>query len=228
MTKPTDYNQREMAAGRLTAAHIADFVRHFQRDHGLVADGKAGPLTLAALEQRVDKWGWLHGPSIENLPSDPSWYGMPMEQLCPLAIVAHYTATDPGTARSMALRRCRVYSPTLRLSSWHITIAADGAVYQMVPLLHRAWHVASDQPVAPGLPRANHCAIGIELEGHGEHFPDAQVEAAKRVWRALVTAFKIPRELAMIEHSALQANRSDPGPVWMREHASAVLDAAYR
>lgn len=224
MTNPIDYNQREIDAGRLTPEHIVGFVRHFQRAHGLVEDGMAGPLTRAALEMRVVD-GWLMGRDVERIAIHPTRFGWRMGY-GPLAIVAHYTATDPGSARSLATRRVSPLGARERNTSWHITIAADGAIYQMVPLECQAWHVASSEPVANGL-RANHCAIGIELEGHGEHFPDAQVESAKRVWRALVTAFKIPRERAMVEHSALQDNRSDPGQVWIGAHAEAVLDAAY-
>lgn len=146
--------------------------------------------------------------------------------------MAHYTATDPGTADAMAKRRARERTADDRAASWHITICADGRIVQMVPFRRVAWHCARGtlRDVDRSLPRTsiNQAAIGIELEGHGRKFPDAQVQAAMRVWRALVRAYGIPRELAMLEHSRFDPKRrSDPGPVWMARHAGEVLDAAY-
>lgn len=253
-----DYNREAIASGKLTDEHLAALVRHFQEAHGLLPDGKAGPLTRAMIDQAlrarepiqelVVSDGWLAGPGVEIIPANPCWYGGPMPR-GPLAIVAHYTATDPGTALDLAGRRYlsaaeiterlrgrsgfelelpggRVITikSVPRLASWHVTIAQDGAIYQGVPLSSQAWHVASHARLdVPGGLRANACAIGIEFEGHGDSFTDAQVASAKRVWRAIVRAYGIPRELAMVGHDELQENRSDPGPVWMREHAEAVL-----
>lgn len=234
---PERYVAEALERGDLRAEHVVELVRHFQRARGLAPDGKAGPLTRAAIEREISASrpagelrvvdGWLHGPGVTRLCAESSWFGGRMLR-GPQAIVAHYTATDPGTALSMAERRLLPRGGADRAASWHVTIAQDGAVYQMVPLASQAWHVASKAPVGRGLPRANECAIGIELEGHGDRFPALQVDAACRVWRALVTAYPIPRELAMVQHAALQSNRSDPGPAWMRDHAGWVLDAAYR
>lgn len=75
----------------------------------------------------------------------------------------------------------------------------------------------------------NACAIGIELEGYGQVFPEPQVVAACRVWRALVNAYGIPRELAMLEHSRFDPERrADPGPIWMAGHAGRVLVHAFK
>lgn len=47
---PSDYNTSQIALGRLTASHITMLVRHWQESVGLVADGKAGPQTIATLQ----------------------------------------------------------------------------------------------------------------------------------------------------------------------------------
>lgn len=50
MTIPADYNASQVAAGRLTAEHITTLVRAWQAAHlPLVADGMAGPATLASI-----------------------------------------------------------------------------------------------------------------------------------------------------------------------------------
>lgn len=231
---PADYNRAALDRGELSDEHLVELVRAYQRAHGLDADGMAGPRTRAALDQDIiaapvgHLWvadGVLFGSGVEAIPAHASWYGGPMARQ-PQAIVAHYTATEPGTARSLHTRRVKRRVPVVqRNTSWHITIAADGAVYQMVQLTRRARHCGSGE--IEGRP-PNEVAIGIELEGLGDVFPPAQVAAAERVWRALVRAYAIPRELAMLEHSALDPERrSDPGPVWMREHADRVLAGAY-
>lgn len=235
---PANYNHRAIARGELSDEHLVELVRAYQRAHGLDADGIAGPKTRAALDRAIAgpmtgelrvSDGWLFGYGVQHLPAHASWYGSGMP-LGPRAIVAHYTATAPGAAVSMASRRMVARGRTDRQASWHITIATTGDVIQMVPLDRRAWHCASGlvRLGAGSALRPNACAIGIELEGLGDVFPATQVAAAQRVWRALVRAYGIPRELAMLEHSALDpARRSDPGPVWMREHAPGVLDRAF-
>jgi N-acetylmuramoyl-L-alanine amidase len=129
----------------------------------------------------------------------------------------------------MARNRQRPRGKGDRPASWHLTIDTDGTVVQMVPLHRQAWHAGSDtaRPV-PGLGWANARTIGIELVGHGREFTAPQVAAAGAVWRAIVRAYGIPREFAMLQHSEIDpARRGDPGPVWMREHAEAVLAVAY-
>lgn len=148
----------------------------------------------------------------------------------PLAIVAHYTATDPGTAISMAKRRTKPRTKDDRAASWHLSIEADGTVVQMAPLTVGCWHAGSNTAKKiPGVGWANRTAIGVELVGYGKEFPPAQVEAACRVWRAIVREYSIPREHAMITHQSIDPTRkADPGRVWMGEHAPRVLDAAYQ
>lgn len=232
----SEYNRQALVRGELTDEHLVTLVRHFQRTHGsLVVDGKAGPNTRAALERSViapDALrvvdGWLHGDGVHRMPADPSWFGEDMPK-GPLAIMAHYTATPPGTALTMAARRTVPRKGGDRVASWHVTIATDGATIQMIPFGWQAWHCATGLvPVRGGGMRPNQCAIGIELEGHGKEFPDAQVAAARRVWYAIVHAYGIPQELAMLQHSEFdKERRRDPGEVWMTEHAGSVIAHAY-
>ena len=234
MSDATAYNRRALERGELTDEHLVELVRYFQRMHGLDADGKAGPLTRGALERSAEPGalhvvdGWLYGDGVLRLAADPSWFGDDMPA-GPLAIVAHYTATLPGTAITMATRRIVRRRANDRAASWHVTIAADGTIIQMISFAAQAWHCARGIVPVNGGTRPNACAIGIELEGHGQIFPERQVEAACRVWRALVNAYDISRALAMLAHSRFDPERrSDPGPVWMNEHAAHVLNYAFR
>lgn len=226
---PRDYNAAQLASGTFTADHVTELVRHWQAGHGLTADGMAGPRTIASLVPPdlavVDHW--LTGPGVTCVAAHPSWYGAARGQ--PRGIVAHYTATDAGTGHGMAARRARMFGRGDRAASWHLTIETDGAIIAMVPLDHIAWHAGSPTARAvPGLGPANPNTIGIELVGHGTTFPPAQVDAAGRVWRALVKHYGIEREHAMITHASIDpSRREDPGPVWMREHAPGVLARAY-
>jgi N-acetyl-anhydromuramyl-L-alanine amidase AmpD len=172
------------------------------------------------------------GPVIARIDAHPSWYGAAMKAGKPGGVVAHYTATGPGTARSMARRRVQPYNATLKasISSWHLTIDTDGSIVQMVPFDRIAWHAGSStaKPV-PGLGPANNTCLGIELVSiDGRWFSVAQHDAACAVWRALRLAYGIAREHAMITHASIDpGRRSDPGPVWMGQHAERVLDFAY-
>lgn len=171
--------------------------------------------------------GWL--TSTRRIALHPSWYGGNIAG--PGGVVCHVTDTDAGTAVNMAKRRARPFVRGKdRLSSWHVTVETDGTVIQMIPFSRVAWHAGSNTATpVPGLGWANYTCVGIELVGRvAGPFPRAQVDSYARVLRALVQAYGIRREHAMIQHSELDpGRRSDPGAVWMREHAEAVLDYAY-
>ncbi|NVB81776.1 MAG: N-acetylmuramoyl-L-alanine amidase, partial [Kofleriaceae bacterium] len=187
--------------------------------------------------------GWLVGDGVQRIEMHASWrYSwLSTPEHKPLAIVAHYTDTDPGTAVNMAKRRQQpwaTFAAAYRKSypgkpvpqnSWHLSIEADGSIVQMAPLTSGCWHVGS--PTAkqiPGVGWGNRTAVGIELVGHGKTFPPAQVSAACDVWRAIVRAYGIPREHAMVTHQSIDpTRRSDPGPVWMKQHAPTVLERAF-
>lgn len=180
-------------------------------------------------ELTIDINGWLQGDGARRIPADPSWFG---GTLLPMGVVCHVSATNPGTAVNMAKRRTRRFGldPDDRLASWHVSVEADGSFMQMIPLSRRAWHAGSKTArKIPGLGSANSRTIGIEIVGWERGpFPAAQVEGYARLLRCIVQHYGIPREFAMITHASIDpGRRSDPGEVWMREHAETVLDAAY-
>ena len=238
---PVDYNAKQLAGGALTAEHVTELVRFWQLAHGLEVDGMAGPKTLASFSAfapvaPVGAWSigddhWLSGPGVTRIPMHASWFGGVLHGGAPGGIVAHYTATDPGTAINMAKRRQHVYGldPDDRLASWHLTIETDGSIVQMIPFDRVAWHAGSSTAIpVRGLGPANYATVGIELVGYGKEFPPAQVESAKAVWRALIKRYSIAHEYAMLEHAKIDpSRRDDPGPVWMAQHAGEVLAAAY-
>lgn len=249
MTKEADeFNRVQLESGALQWRHITELVLHWQETHGLTRDGKAGgiqtipsletaimnrtpPVTGQADELAIDGGGWLVGARVQKIEMHDSWHGGTMAAGKPLGIVAHYSATNPGTAVNMAKRRARMFGedPDDRLASWHITIETDGSIVVMIRAHQRAWHAGSltAQPI-PELGSANANTVGIELVGFGKQFPPAQVDAACRVWRALVRRYGIARKHAMITHQSIDpTRREDPGPVWMAQHAEHVLEHAY-
>lgn len=189
--------------------------------------------------------GWLVGEGVQRIEMHPSWryawLSTPGSK--PLAVVAHYTATNPGTAIGMARRRQQPWSEfaadyrksypgkPVPQNSWHLSIEAGGGIVQMAPFTSGCWHVGS--PTAkkiPGVGWGNRTAVGIELVNNdrGKTFPPAQVESACEVWRAIVQAYDIPLEHAMITHQELDpTRRSDPGKTWMRRYAPQVLAYAF-
>lgn len=177
----------------------------------------------------IDPRGWLQGDGVTRIPAHESWYG---GTLLPGGVVCHVSATNHGTAVNMAKRRARRFGldENDRLSSWHVSVEADGTLVQMVPLSRRAWHAGSKTAQKiPGLGVPNSRTIGIELIGWERGpFPQAQVDGYARLLRCIVQHYGIPREFAMITHASIDpGRRSDPGDLFMREHAEAILDSAY-
>jgi hypothetical protein len=242
MTTASEYNAARLLSGELRIEDVNRLVEYWQHGHGLTVDGKAGPLTVASLATIVPApppaaelavvGGWLLGPRVTRIDASTTWYGGLINNGKPGGIVAHFTDTDPGTAINMARRRQHAFGTDpdeKAVTSWHVTIDADGSIVQMVPFNRVAWHAGSDTAKQiPGLGWANQTTVGIELVGRGKSFPAAQVEAAKQVWRAIVRAYAIPRQFAMLEHSKIDpSRRDDPGPVWISQYAGSVLAVAY-
>lgn len=235
-------------------AHLTALIREFQAAHGLEVDGVFGPKTIAALEATykapapapidlapltIDAAGWLTGEGVTRIASHPSWgYAkLSTPDGRPGAIVAHYTATAPGTAVNMAKNRTGKLDldpndgdGVDRQASWHLSIETDGSIVVMAPFLRGCWHAGGPTAKAiPNLGSANRTSVGIELVGHGDAFPPAQVAAACRVWRALVERYGIPEARAMVGHSDLDPTRKrDPGALWTSTHAPVVLGYAFR
>jgi N-acetyl-anhydromuramyl-L-alanine amidase AmpD len=189
------------------------------------------------LEPLTVRSGWLEGDRVTVLPMHNSWHYPVLAGGRPQAIVAHYSATNPGTALSMARRRqkpwhefAKGYEPgKAPQNSWHLSVEQDGSIVQMGSLLWGTWHAGG--PTArkiPGVGYANRTAIGIELIGYGRRWDEPQIEGAARVWRAIVQTYAVPRSLAMVTHAELDpGRRSDPGSLWMGKPAGRVLAWAY-
>jgi hypothetical protein len=242
-TKANAYNWgRELAAG-----HVTELTAAFQRARGLTVDGMLGPLTLAELDRAiaeaarpclperpdivVSAGDWMVGPRVRKIAIDRSWFGAHLAAPTPRAIVWHYTATDANSAENMARRRVRPHDRAEHgaKTSWHVTIEPDGRIVQMIPLTAAGNHAGGDKarPI-PGLGWANSHAVGIELVSlKGEDYPEAQVEAAARVARAICRAYPMPRELAGVGHRDIHRTKNDPGDEWMTEHLPRVLEYAY-
>lgn len=171
----------------------------------------------------IDAEGWLVGAGVEHVPSVRH---SPLSTAQgPIAIVWHYTATDHGTARALS-RRIRTYRRAVdRAASWHVIVAHDGVLWQSVPMLRGAWHCAKGAIAGH---RVNACSVGIELEGHGDDFPEQQVRAAERLVRALRDAYRIESTNADRGHREFDpSRRRDPGPAW-EAMLPDILRRAYR
>lgn len=177
----------------------------------------------------VNADGWLEGEGVEIIKSHRSWHYPRLSTPTgdPIAIVVHASATKPGTAVSMARRRTKSRKPTDRAASWHLSIEADGAIVQMASCEVGTWHAAGQ---IKGAGPANRVSVGIELIGHEKGpWPKEQVDNAKRVWRAIVQSYGIKRSLALVPHAVIDpARRSDPGAVFMHDHAESILEYACR
>lgn len=64
-----DYNQSQIDSGNLNIDKITELIRFWQDGHGLVVDGKAGPVTLSTIdailapEAAPAKWPFYDGPA---------------------------------------------------------------------------------------------------------------------------------------------------------------------
>lgn len=179
-----------------------------------------------------DSQGWSTDPVLVTcVPSRPGWYYKTLSTPSglPTGITCHFTSTGPGTAMAMAKRRRDLERSSFNPKppgSWHFTVAQDGTIIQQLSLRQGGFHAGS--PTAKKLPIgwANHVTCGIELEGHGDRFSELQIVAACWLWCAITKHCGIKREHAMYEHSKIDPTRkTDPGPVWMNQHAKRVLDA---
>lgn len=184
------------------------------------------------LALEVDAAGWLVGDRVVRIPSvRSSRLTTPASE--PLGVMLHYTATDHGTAASLA-KRIRTYDPKKdRAASWHVIVAHDGTLYQSIPFERGAWHCAKGRLyAADGEHTINRSTIGVELEGHGadKHPPPIeQVIALERLYSAILGAYDMPPDWLALEHRKYDpSRRADPGDGWARIAANilARLDAA--
>lgn len=261
---PEEYNLARIQSGEITPQDLTELFIEAQKQLGVRPDGYVGPVTLEALHGKLMPHEQpvypelaplrilagrhsLEGSNAFLVPIHNSWCGglLKTPNNLPLGIVCHTSDTAPGTAMNMAKRRQRSFGqdPDDRMASWHISVETDGSIVQMVALDQCAWHAGSNSAQKiPGVGWANYTTVGIELISEDDKaFPQAQVDAAKRVWRALVRTYNIPRANAMIAHGWIDPQRrTDPGAEWcgrnpqecgpgaeLGGHAKAVLDYAY-
>ena len=119
----------------------------------------------------------------------------------PEIIVIHYTG-DNGTGGLQWL--------TTKGSnvSAHLWIAKTGVVWQLLPFNVRGWHAGVSE--WDGRSDVNSFSIGIENQGLGDEWPEAQIRANIDVINALHKAYSIT---ATVGHCDVAPGRKvDPGP----------------
>lgn len=187
----------------------------------------------------IDEQGWLHGERVVRREAHPSWFYARLVTGRPVGIVNHYTATPFGTAEAMANRRTRPRPPELS-NSWHLTVGADGRIWQQASLLCGCWHVAGGQLVVDGRTlQVNRSCVGIEHEGDGTEWPEPMVRATIALHLVIIPWADIPPVRASLRHSDLARaaiaagripaarGRRDPGPLWERDIEPRILAAAF-
>ncbi len=227
---------------------ITEAVAIAQERLGLVVDGMLGPKTESALLARrqnelaiestltVDIHGWLVGEKVEIIASHRSWWDgfLKTPGNRPAAIVAHRTATKPGTGRAMAKNHKRtldeVKAERGHIGSWHISNEADGTIIQMAPLTMACHHAGGKNKIdLPGLGHPNYYSVGIEHVGDylGTLWPEAQILSACRIYRAIVQWAPMSKERASYGHRDCSKKKKDPGQRWYDEVLPRVLAYAY-
>ena len=106
----------------------------------------------------------------------------------------------------------RLCDPEFEVSA-HYLIAQDGAVFQMVHEVYRAWHAGAGTWQGQG--DVNSRSIGIELCNRGNHaFPAVQISALKTLLSQVQARWEIPPK-AVIGHSDMAPDRKqDPGSLF--------------
>lgn len=170
----------------------------------------------------LDQQGWLQGATHIPSPNcDTRPDGMPVE-----LVVVHAISLPPEQFGGNGI--VELFTNTLNPAehpfyaeiahlrvSAHFLVRRDGAVYQFVSTLQRAWHagVSSWQ----GRERCNDFSIGIELEGSDHQpFEPVQYEILNQIIAACRARFPI-LEVTGHQHIAPQ-RKTDPGPFFCWEH----------
>jgi N-acetylmuramoyl-L-alanine amidase len=119
----------------------------------------------------------------------------------PEIIVIHYTG-DIGTGglQWLTAKESRV--------SAHLWIAKTGVIWQLLPFNIKAWHAGVSE--YDGRSNVNDFSIGIENQGIGDEWPEAQIQANIGVIKALYAAYNIAD---CVGHEDVAPGRkADPGP----------------
>jgi N-acetylmuramoyl-L-alanine amidase len=134
-------------------------------------------------------------------------------------LLLHYTGMK--NAADAERRLCEASS---KVSS-HYLVYEDGAICQMVPEAHRAWHagVSSWQ----GATDINSHSIGIEIANPGHEFgypefPDAQIDAVIALCRDIVRRRNIKAERVLAHSDIAPSRKNDPGEKFPWDRLSAA------
>ena len=139
------------------------------------------------------------GISVPTRPSRNYTRGVTIE---PRIIIIHYDGVKKGTGGLEWLT-----DPTSKVSA-HLWIARNGHVVQILPFNLRAWHAGDSE--WDGEPNCNSYSIGIENEGDGTDWPEAQIKALIEVVIALKEHY---HTVATVGHEDVAPERKvDPGP----------------
>ncbi len=132
-------------------------------------------------------------------------------------VVLHYT--DVATMEE-ALQL--LTDPAREVSS-HYAIDEDGTTYQLVDDEKRAWHAGPSS--WEGQDNVNHFSIGIELQNGGyfagyaltgvwPKFPDAQIDALKKLLDQLMEKHPITFNRIIGHEDIAPGRKIDPGPAF--------------
>lgn len=137
--------------------------------------------------------------------------------ISPTLIVIHYTGDNSlqGALSWLCSRESGVSS--------HLVIAKDGTVYQLIPFNQGAWHAGVSE--YDGRKYVNSFSVGIENQGMGDVWPDAQVEANRAVIEALGKAYPIDDIVGHSDVAMPPGRKSDPGPNYPWDKVSTVKEA---
>ena len=131
----------------------------------------------------------------------------------PEIIVTHYTG-DNGTGGLQWL--------TTKGSnvSAHFWIAKTGVVWQLLPCNVRGWHAGVSE--YDGRRDVNSFSIGIENQGCGDEWPEAQVAANIEIILALYRAYS--SIIDVVGHEDVAPGRKvDPGPLYPWDRLNKAL-----
>ncbi len=119
----------------------------------------------------------------------------------PRIIVVHYTGDNGlGGLQWLTSKGSCV--------SAHLWIAKTGVVWQLLPLNVKGWHAGVSE--YDGESNVNSFSIGIENQGTGDEWPEAQVQANKEVIYALYKEYHI--EDCVGHEDVAPGRKVDPGP----------------
>jgi N-acetylmuramoyl-L-alanine amidase len=153
-------------------------------------------ITSQMLEQDIQN-EFLPSPNFNSRPA------IPIDTL-----VIHFTALE----LQPSIRH--LCSPVKQVST-HFIIARDGALFQLVSVGERAWHVGVSSLY--GQADVNSFSVGIDLvfvPKQLDEYTDPQYDVLSRLTRSLITHLPIVNNRIIgHEHVALPAGRkNDPGP----------------